>query len=753
MSLRGQRNSASTTLVSGSTPTAQPSLSLKVVIRTPQADPYGRTAATITLDFQDAAGNPAPVTGFGLAGLTASEGGELFDFKKVSDARYTVQVRFTINTGNWTITIKKNSATLIADENITGPTEDISATMGINIVIPIVKISVPAERPITDRPVPLNFEWVYPDGTPIAVTEFVGGDIETDEGTIANFAGSEAGEQSMSYSEFTAEFTPTDDTIKKVTITVPRQSATVPNTNPPIRGPEQDTTKTFEIAAPPAAATVTGADSVCVLEKGITDNDILNDVIGHLGDDAGGAFTGVLECEAIGDYLYLVVQVRKFTQTVNDDGDLVVPTTPENFLSDAQAGATFLRVNTADCQFEILKAYSDVTLAARSLAVDGNTLYFIEGSHYMYEDGLIFSDPDWREKIGYVRKIEHPSTTIQQVGRNWRSATTTDNPDSTETDHFYGVHGGTASPIRIAEDAIHLITGYGNFDDIGQPIGEHAVNRIGNWNWIQFDNKLNQRLSEIPTNGRTGFDILKDIAIVTNSVLGFKNDTFFMHPREPQKAVNGGGSGITTSQRSLTAEKPNWGEFPSQGWLYIDEELIKHSGADENGQFANLVRGVEGTTAAAHTGSFDIYFVDHVLSLTPDTLEMPIKNVVATNDNRQFHNRVKIRFEDGEELQPIEDATSIAENGPSKLLELNLPLDSHQRVWAEWLAQVYLAEFKDIKQALDLNLKHTPDFFPGDVVYLKIPERMHLNGTLCQVLVARESFRQPPSTAVKLVTL
>ena len=148
----------------------------------------------------------------------------------------------------------------------------------------------------------------------------------------------------------------------------------------------------------------------------------------------------------------------------------------------------------------------------------------------MYTDGVIFSDRQWREKCGYAYKLEHPSSIIEEVGLNWRSATTTDNPDTEETDYFYGIHGATTAPIAIVDDALHLITGYGNFDDIGQPRGEHPVDRIGNWNWIQYHDQINQRLSEVLTNGRTGFDILKDIAIVTNSVLGFKNDTTFFYP-------------------------------------------------------------------------------------------------------------------------------------------------------------------------------------------------------------------------------
>ena len=745
MSLQGFRNSQSTTMVSGSQPPT-PSLSLSVLIRPPQETPYTGRVATIVFDWQDGAGNPAPVTGFGIGSLLHDPGGELFNFKTVSPSRYTVDVRFQKRTGPWQITVPPNAAALVADPTVTGPSEYTIAVIQLGIISPVVKIGVPTERPITVRPVPITFDWTYTDGTPVPMENFVLADVETDVGIVRNFQ-----QVSGDASKYTAELAiPQSTTNTKVTITIRADAAQVANSNPAVLGPLQDTAKTFEIAAPPAVATVTGADKVCILEKDIISNDILNDVIPHLGSDAGGAFIGVLECVAIADSLYLVVQIRKFTQTVDDAGALITPTNPADFLADLQAGAALVSVNTANCQFKILKAYADVSLAARSLTVDGNTLYFMEGSHYLYEDGVVFSDPDWREKIGHIYKISHPATTIQTVGRNWRSATTGDNPDTAETDYFYGVHGGTAAPIAIVDDALHAITGYGNFDDIGQTRGQFPVNRIGNWNWIQYDDQINQRLSEVRTNGRTGFDVLKDIAIVTNSILGFKNDTFFIRPREPQKAINAT-SGVTKTQTTITATKLNWGSYPSEGWLYIEGELIQHTGADANGQFSSLVRGAEETTAAAYTGNFEIQFVSHILSLTTDTLEMPIKSVVANNDLRQFYNRVRLRYGDDAEVL-VEDATSIAENG-ARLLEVDVPLDAHQRVWAEWLANAYLARFKEIKQILNLTLKPTFFMSAGDVVYLKIPERLHLNGTLCQVLETRHSFRQPPTTSLKLVTL
>ena len=749
MSLRGLHNSESTTMTSTGPPPQTTGLEgLFVVITVPSENPYTRRIALLRMDWQDALGNAVAVQDFGINDLVGTIGGTLFNFGGLpGGSAYTVNVRLERGTPSYTLTVRRHAATLVSNPSVVGPSQDTHATFLIDPETPIVKIGAPTQRPITQRPVPLTFDWVYSDGEKAPVQNFTLSDISTDVGTLGNFQ-----QATGDTSRYSADLTiPQNATQTKVTVTVAKDSAEVANTTPTVLGPEEDTDKTFAIAAPPGIAGITGADSVCVLEKDIIANDLLNDVLPYLGSNAGGAWTGVLECVGIGSYLYIVVQVRKFTQTVDDDGTLVTPANPANLLSNAQAGAALIRCNTSDCSFEVLKAYSDVTLAARSLTVDSTTLYFMEGSHYMYQAGDHFSDPAWREKVGYLYKIAHPSKTIQTIGRNWRSASPTDNPDTETTDYFYGVHGGTASPILMTDGVLNMVTGYGDFEGIDKPIGAAPAKRIGNWAWIQYDAQLNQRLAELRTNGRTAFDVLKAIAIATHSTLGFENDTFFMRPRDPQKAVNANGSGITATQRTITAKDLNWGQFPTEGWFAIGDELIQHSGANNSSQFTSVVRGTEGTTPAAHTGSFEIMFIDHVLTLDADTLEMPIKSVQIENSARQLYNQVKIRHGVQAEVS-VEDATSIAENG-ARLLEVDVPLDEHQRVWAEWLAGEYLARFKDVQQVINLTLK--PSFYMavGDVVYLKIPERVHLDGTLCQVLEVRHSFKKPPTTAVKLVTL
>ena len=744
MALKGLTNSQSVTLVSGN---AQVTQALFVTIAVPAQSPYNRQLATIGFNWGDQLGQAAPVTGFGMGSLVGGVGGELFNFVRHTASSYSVDVRFTIRDGAWTLTVRKDAAIHSVEPSITGPAEDTNATMQIAPEKPIVKIGVPAARPITARPVPITFEWVYTDGTPVPVSGFDLTDMSADYGTLGNLQ-----QVTGDASRYTADLTiPQTPTRTKVTIAVSANSAQVANASPAVLGPAAETTKTFEIGADTALATITGADSVCVWEKNILENDVLNDAISHLGSDAGGAFTGVLESVAIGDAVYQVVQVQKLTQTVDADGDLVTPANPADWLNTLQAGAALVRVNTTNCAFEVLKTYTDVTLAARSLAVDGTALYFMEGSHYMYADDVHFYDPDWRAKVGYVYKIAHPSSHIQNLGLNRRSASTGDNPDTETTDYFYGIHGGTVAPMVIDAATLNLITGYGSFDGIAQPLGEYPVHNIDNWHWVHYDDQINQRLSEVATNGKTPFAVLKDIAMLTNAVLGFKNETFFLRPRAPQRAVSGT-SGITATQRTITAKDLNWGTFPTEGYLFIDGELIQHRGANSNGQFVDVVRGAEGTTAAAHTGAVDILCVDHLLTLDADTLEMPIKSVLAENDNRQFYNIVRCTYGGDQAAPPAEDSDSIAENGP-RTLDINVPLNTHQAVWATWLAENYLARFKDVQQILNVTLK--PSFYMEvlDTVYLKIPDRVHLNGSVCQVLSVQHNFRHPPTTAVKLVTL
>ena len=188
MALRGNKNSQSLTMVSGNQPqTLTQTLSVNITL--PTESPYRGRIATIRFDWVDNLNQPAPVVGFGIGALAAGIGGELFNFVQHSPSRYSVDVRFSIRSGDWTITVRSLAASLITDPSIKGPSEDTKCYDTTRSgEIPIVKIGVPAERPITQRPVPLTFDWFYSDGTSVPVENFDLTDIDTDVGTVGNFA-------------------------------------------------------------------------------------------------------------------------------------------------------------------------------------------------------------------------------------------------------------------------------------------------------------------------------------------------------------------------------------------------------------------------------------------------------------------------------------------------------------------------------------------------------------------------------------
>ena len=121
MSLRGQPNSQSITLVSGSTPTTLAGGDLGVVITVPES-PFTGQIATIQFDWQSPAigGNAADVTDFGIGDLDGSNSGILFNFQQISASSYSVQVRLNPDATEYTITVRSNAAALASDANITG---------------------------------------------------------------------------------------------------------------------------------------------------------------------------------------------------------------------------------------------------------------------------------------------------------------------------------------------------------------------------------------------------------------------------------------------------------------------------------------------------------------------------------------------------------------------------------------------------------------------------------------------------------
>ena len=615
-------------------------------------------------------------------------------------------------------------------------------------------IDVPTgKNPFRELEYPITFRWLSSpasDAIPFAVSGFDEMDIEVENGTLSNFQA--AGSSAI----YTAIVTVADNTSDRCTITVLADVAAASNDSTST-GPDNPVSESFPFDTTDITIGIRNVSETCELERTIISNEYLNDVVIHMGSNAGGAFNGILEHVSDGDINYLVVQIEKLRQTVDEDGML----TNNNFIDNAsQAGAVLFSLNMSTCVWTAIKAYKDITTAARSLEIKDGDLYFIEGSHYAYSPHAVFRNGselsnDWKARIGRLFKY-NPNSGLEDLGVNWRSATTGDNPNPVEDkpDYYYGIHGGTASPIVFKEDKIHMITGYGTFDGI-ERVGEFEVDNVDNWQWILYDDILNQRIPVLLTNEMTGYDILKFISTITNSIIGFDNDKLFIVPRLSRRAkLSTTLPSIATSFSIIDLSRETL--WPDSGDIIIDGEIISYESIDQDdNEFTNFLRGSYKTTAVTHTVDLinnvnpDVYYVDHILSLDQRTLHAPINDVNINNDYRQLYNQVKVNYGNGKSVF-LQDDDSVDRYG-ELMFEITAPIDSHQAVWADWIARSFLERFKDVKQIIDLKLKTTLYMKIGDVVVIQIPDRLHLTHA-CQVIGISQSIKER-ITDVKFVIL
>ena len=479
------------------------------------------------------------------------------------------------------------------------------------------------------------------------------------------------------------------------------------------------------------------------------------DTVRQAGEAMGGAFTNVLDIVANGNWVYLVVQISKYGALL--DGTTFLDRT---IITNRQAGAALYRIDVSASPptWDFLKAYPSVTLAARSLTVKDNRVYFFEGSHYAYlnegqttltdADGNATSTPyrrtrlagvpdDWKGRVGYLRSIANPELTITDHGLTAVSAEATDSPYDT-TDRYYGVHGGTASPM-VDDGDLNVISGYGILERIESP--EDEVSRGENWQRVRYSDDLRMKVPRLDTNEQTGFEVIKALATLSNSIVGFDNDTFFFLPREPLTASlaldlsaidNTGLVTINDLSRALN-------EYPASGMFTIGNELFSYTAIDSSGtSVSGVTRAINGTTAAAHSINEKITWIDHYLGLNTYTLNQPIDDISIVNDEQNIYNRITVSYEGGQ-YGPIDDAASITTYGILPL-RVTVALGSGNLGWVKWIAETLLARYKQPAMLLNLDLKWSQHLKVADTVYVHVEDRVNLQRA-CQVISVNHDIR------------
>ena len=356
--------------------------------------------------------------------------------------------------------------------------------------------------------------------------------------------------------------------------------------------------------------------------------------------------------------MYLVVQIQKWGNQFNN------ALAPKHLQHRHQAGAVLYGVETGmgGSGWNILKRYPSVTLAARSFSVKDSRLYFFEGSHYAYlNEGLITLldeegdttgteylrsrlagvPDDWKGEIGHLMSIGNGDMALTDHGLNAVSASATDSPDDTQ-DRYYGIHGGTASPI-IDDGDLNVISGYGVLERIEDTQDE--VSRGGNWQRVKFSDDLQMKVPILETNDQTGFDAIKELATISNSIVGFDNDTFFFMPRDPLTAVLNQDVpiGYNMGVIAITGLSEAFSRYPTTGLVAINGELFTYTSMDSDTILA-FTRQQNGTTEQAHSTGDALTWVDHYLGLNSYTLNQPIDDIDIVNDVQNIFNRVTVSY-------------------------------------------------------------------------------------------------------------
>ena len=493
----------------------------------------------------------------------------------------------------------------------------------------------------------------------------------------------------------------------------------------------------------------------------------------------GGGFVTVSDMVQKGSHIYFVVQLQR-------------PGIGENALSDSiKATAALCHISipaarsmSTVTEMRVLKKYVQVDEGPRSLTLHEGKVYFFEGTHYIdtffsgignerlndrfddlyndYVPGNLYEIDDSRA----VDEMTNDQIELVYKAGSWQSdvTITKDLANEFNANERYLNHGGTASPlVSTSPDdpndtaELNMITGGASLNKL---IDYNKVERIridgskkientmvleaqdlsadiNNWNWIRFSRFIEQRLPYLQTNKQKPFDIIKELAYLTHSIIGYQSiiredvvtNVFFMKPRDPNIAylkntiVDDDKMEIFYNGQNRSFENIDDGS----GIMLIDNELFRYGSIDDTtkkfqffeqpGQI--IGRGYKNTSKVLHRVNSKITIIDHILDLEESVIEPPIHDLKYRDDSTQLYNQVEIKYgTDNELIYRKEDPESVKENGELET-SFDVPLDRHQLPWVKYLADQFLERNKDMKYMVTLVLK--PTFFMklGQTVLLR----------------------------------
>ena len=341
------------------------------------------------------------------------------------------------------------------------------------------------------------------------------------------------------------------------------------------------------------------------------------------------------------------------------------------------------------------------------------------------------------------------------------------------TEHFYGMHVNHIAGTYVVQSRIdgeteyHIIAGYGALQDttagfIGTDEDRGRLDFANghillNWQWITLSRRCNQKLPLLETNGRTAWDILEDLARLTNCVIGFEpvegagKSRFFFRPADNVvgdfSEFTSGGNTETQSvdaTETSTLILENADNFPSGGGQLLavsqpgaeqqeSVEILSYSGKSGTRQLTDLTRGEEGTVAQRLNYPTRVYLIQGVIR--NDTTERK-GNLLDVNIDANFQylaNDIRVVY-GGSEVYPIANEDSVKGYG-EHFANFNFPmLDFHQGDWAKWIGDGYLSDYSKANYYVNAVITLNPDVAVGDTVVIFQQERAHLSPVGCRVM-------------------
>ena len=187
---------------------------------------------------------------------------------------------------------------------------------------------------------------------------------------------------------------------------------------------------------------------------------------------------------------------------------------------ESRVGFTELcRMNVSGASRRVLKRYENALFSGRSLVVQSegtvDNIYFVEGTWVSrYSD---VDDYPTKEDAGHLIKIDMADRLVD-LGLAWQSFRSVDGR---------GQHTAFSSNLWSDSDSetFHCISGYGlpvdARDDSLLSLSVGEVASPGNWVWLQYGKKLSVKVPVFPTNDRTVWSLLEELARTVDFEVGF----------------------------------------------------------------------------------------------------------------------------------------------------------------------------------------------------------------------------------------